>query len=251
MTAPTRIQKPNGRWYQIGDQVYPSVTTLLSALSKPALSNWIERTAIEATTKIAADVYSASLVQPLSHSAFITAVQARVRGKKDSEKQLNKAANIGTQTHSMIEWRLRQMLNQAVADPPQISQEAAIAYSAWLSWAEQHELNPIWIEETVWSHSNSYAGTMDLLAFVDGKTTLIDWKTGKSVYPEARLQNIAYQRALEEMGHGKPAQGLIVRLPKEPDDCVEVVPVIDSEAQFDVFKSVCKIWHWQQGTQGN
>jgi hypothetical protein len=34
-------------------------------------------------------------------------------------------------------------------------------------------------------------GTMDLLAEVNGEVTLVDFKTGKAIYPEAFLQSVA------------------------------------------------------------
>jgi RecB family exonuclease len=39
-----------------------------------------------------------------------------------------------------------------------------------------------------------YAGTADLIARVGPKTFVIDYKTGKAVYPEARLQVEAYRQ---------------------------------------------------------
>ena len=80
------------------------------------------------------------------------------------------------------------------------------------------KFKPLMVEFTVVSHKYGYAGTADLLAEVNGVLTLVDWKTGKSVYREAHLQNAAYRQAVREMGLGDPQQGLILRLPKSTED---------------------------------
>src|SRR3989475_6187169 len=49
-----------------------------------------------------------------------------------------------------------------------------------------------------------------------GVLTILDWKSGKAIYPEAFLQNVAYRHAAAR-GELPSAQGLIVRLPKRLD----------------------------------
>ena len=161
MIQATRVHTPDGRYYQIGDEQYPSVTTILSAISKPALSRWIEQQTIVQTIAAADAVYRSTLTQPpLSSTTFATAVQARLKLQPGKSRTL--AMNIGTEAHALIEWRLRAMLGQH-GPRPTVSDPAETAYVAWESWAIQHDLEPIWIEETVWSSRYRYAGTMDLL----------------------------------------------------------------------------------------
>jgi hypothetical protein len=89
---------------------------------------------------------------------------------------------------------------------------------------------------------------MDLLAEVNGKLTVLDWKTGKAIYPEAHLQNAAYRHALREMGHGDPVQGMVVRLPKNEEDPefeVQIIEQPESEL-LSIFLNAKFLWHWQQ-----
>ena len=59
-----------------------------------------------------------------------------------------------------------------------------------------------------------YAGTMDLYGRVQGVPTILDWKSGRAIYGEALLQNIAYRHAAAQTG--LPAtQGLIVSLRRQ------------------------------------
>jgi hypothetical protein len=46
-----------------------------------------------------------------------------------------------------------------------------------------------------WNHSYLYAGTMDLLCEIDGRMSILDVKTGKSVHEDAALQINAYAHA--------------------------------------------------------
>jgi hypothetical protein len=87
---------------------------------------------------------------------------------------------------------------------------------------------------------------MDVLARVNGVLTLVDFKTGKAIYPEARLQSVAYSVALQEMGYLAPVQAVIVRLPKVEGDPAFEVQVVPPVAElFPVFLAAKALWTWQ------
>jgi hypothetical protein len=89
---------------------------------------------------------------------------------------------------------------------------------------------------------------MDLLAEVNGKTTLLDWKTGKAIYREAHLQNAAYRFAVLEMKliPVQPIEGMIVRLPKtETDPEFEIFEVKEPLPDLlFIFEQVHGLWKW-------
>ena len=138
--------------------------------------------------------------------------------EKAHTKELAKAGEIGTQVHALIEFTLRMELLEKVGPSPALETKAQFAYASWQKWRQSVSFRPVMVEFTVVSKKYGYAGTADLLAEVDGVLTLVDWKTGKSVYKEAHLQNAAYRQAVREMGLGDPQQGLILRLPKAESD---------------------------------
>ena len=81
----------------------------------------------------------------------------------------------------------------------------------------------------------------------DATPVIVDWKSGKKVYPESFLQNAAYRSFLREMGHGDPKDGLIVRVPKvETDPEFEVVWCPPEEEALPTFYHALKLWKWQQ-----
>jgi len=71
---------------------------------------------------------------------------------------------------------------------------------SWKDWARSVDLEPLAIERTVYCLGCGYAGTLDLYARVKGVLTVLDWKSGKAIYPEAFLQNLAYRHAATRAG---------------------------------------------------
>lgn len=245
----TRHATAKGRMYEIDGVLLPSVTTVLSVIAKPALIKWAESSAKAATMAAAADLHEdlakASPYASLSRASYVSTLEKRLGTMRHSERSLSQAAEIGTQTHALIEWTLRRELQQVVGPRPATTGPAEWAYMAFQDWAKSVALEPLRIEETVWSRAHGYAGTMDLVARVRGRETVIDFKTGKAVYAEAFLQNAAYAQALEEMGHGRIADGLIVRLPKtENDPAFEAVAVPDRASLLPVFLACLEVWRW-------
>lgn len=245
-TITKATSRTGSRFYTVDGQQLPSVTTILSAINKPALVKWAENTATAAVTAAAADLYLDLLkAAPMSRPAYIGTLQTRLGAQRQSDRELAKAAEIGTQAHAVIEWTLRRQLGQVVGPRPATTPAAEWAVMAWEDWARSVALEPIHIEQVVWSSAHGYAGTIDLLARVNGRLTLLDWKTSKSIHSEAFLQNVAYQVAVAELGHGVPEAGLIVRLPKqEQDPAFEVATVPPVAELFPVFQAVHRVWQW-------
>jgi hypothetical protein len=120
---------------------------------------------------------------------------------------------------------------------------------SWKDWAAKVALEPLAIERTVYCLQCGYAGTLDLYARVEGIPTVLDWKTGRAIYPEALLQNVAYRHAARRLGMPS-SQGLIVRLPKLLDDPAwEAMPVPDTIPVSD-FLAALQLWRWQRQMAG-
>jgi len=249
--AKKRENRAGARWYQIHEDrpEYPSVTTILGVIGKPALIAWSGKVEREMVTAASLALYRDIHGTPkMSDLAYLNTLATRLGKERAHSKELAKAGDIGSQTHALIEWNLRASLMQEAGPSPHVTDKAQWAFMAWEDWKKSVNLKPIWIEQTVWSDKYGYAGTMDLLAEVNGKLTVVDWKTGKAIYPEAYLQNAAYRSALREMGHGDPVQGIIVRLPKNTEDPeFEAQTIPDSEESlFSTFLHAFELWKWAQ-----
>jgi hypothetical protein len=273
-----RTDSKTGRFYQIPNDDgttsrYPSVTTILGAIAKPALVSWSAKVEREAVSTAAADLYAdLATSPPLPRSMYVLALEQRVGKEKAHSKALAAASEIGTQAHAAVEWALKTKLAGVAAGiAPPLSDPARLAYQAFCDWARAVALTPHAIEQTVFSRTHAYAGTLDLLATLDARallallerqgavdatlgdwlrardtvTAVVDFKTGRAVYPESFLQAAAYSRALAEMGHGRVDGALIVRLPKtaqDPSFEVQVVP--PARELFPTFLAVRALWEW-------
>jgi hypothetical protein len=168
--------------------------------------------------------------------------------QKAHTRASERALDIGSQAHKLVEWSMHKALGRAVGPEPKVREEALLAYLAWQDWLLAHRVEPVWIEQAVYHPTLGYAGTLDLVARVDGVLALVDIKTSKAVYAEYELQVAAYAHALAAMGHERVEVGYIVRLPKavEPgaDVAVEVHPVPDLDAPMRVFGSLLPVWKW-------
>jgi hypothetical protein len=274
----TRTDSKQGRFYAIPNDDgtttrMPSVTTILGAIAKPQLVAWSARVEREAVSTAAADLYSDLAKGPqLPRSMYVLALEQRVGKEKAHSKALAKASDIGTATHAAVEWALKAKLHGVAAGvAPPLSDEARLAFDAFRVWARAVALTPHAIEQTVFSRTHQYAGTMDLLATLDARALLallerqgavdatlgdwlraresvravIDFKTGRALYAESGLQVVAYERALAEMGHGRVDGGLIVRLPKTAGDPgFEVAVVPPARELFPTFLAVRQLWEW-------
>jgi len=245
---PIRRDGPAGRFYEIDGELYPSVTHVNEVIAKRALIKWAadqERTAVlEAATQLYEDC--GKLPSALPRSSFLATLAARLPKLRAHQRALVKAGDIGQQTHALVERSLRVALGQVVPGPvPPACAEAVHAFKAFQAWARSVSLKPKHIEQIVYSRTHQFAGTLDLVAEVNGRELVIDFKTGRAIYGEAFLQNVAYQEAYAEMGHGRVAGGLVIRLPKQigdPDFEVGVVP--PAAALYPTFLAARALFTW-------
>lgn len=246
VTTKDRKQTRAGRFYDVDGQQFPSVTTILSVIGKPALIAWSAKVEREMVIEAASNLYlDVAGTPPMSKPGYVTTLNDRIGKTKAHQKELSKAAEIGNQAHALIEWNLKANMLMEAGPSPSVTDKAIWAFQAWEKWAKSVDLKPIFIEQVVYSTEHRFAGTLDLFAEVNGVPTVIDWKTGKAVYPEAHLQNASYRHALREMGHGDAKAGMIVRLPKvETDPEFEVVTAMPEIDCFTVFLHTLELWKW-------
>ena len=224
--------------------VLPSVTGVIGVMDKPALPGWSARIQQEADIATAWKLIQENRRDYADFFFFDSDFREMAGKEKEHAKALKEAGEIGTDLHGMIEAYCRRLLGETVADPVVKNDRAYFAYSGFEEWAKSVDLKPVSTEAMVYSKTHGYAGTFDLLAYVNGKLTIIDWKTGRAIYQEHRLQSVAYRMALAEMS-GVMTEGLLVLLPKSGDQGIEAHQVMDDVTEaFNVFKSLIPVYHW-------
>jgi hypothetical protein len=251
-TRPTgRSTWDRARFYWIHGRQLPSVTTILDVVAKPALGPWYakeERRHLE--TALLEVLVLPGPPDREAYKAFVLEqLASALTGVKAADRARAQAATIGTAVHAGIEWHLRTALGQDAGPEPILPDAAAWAVESWKDWARSVALEPLALERVVYCEGCGYAGTMDLYARVKRIPTVLDWKTGRSIYPEAFLQNVAYRHAAARLG--MPAgQGLIVRLPKRLEDPAWEAMPVPSTITMDDFLAALRLWQWQRRMEG-
>ena len=216
---------------------YPSVTTILSVLDKPALPRWA---AVEVAT------YA---VEHRESWAGLPARDAVELLKKAPWGKTKNAADAGTDAHAYCEARLK----GEKAERPDASLFSPLHGKAFENVdAILAELAPtaVAVEATAWSNAYGYAGTFDALVLINGELVLCDLKTSKGVYEEYALQLAAYRFADSillpngtEIPMPEIARCQIWHAPKEGKHAV--VEIRADFEEFEAFKAALAIWRWK------
>ncbi len=168
--------------YKTKDGIHvPGVTTILGMLDKPALLDWAWKLGLAG---------------------------------EDFRKVRDKAASIGTIAHYLTECHLKKEKPDMSEFSPADVDKAENSFLGYLDFEKQHNLEVIFSEMPLVSENLKFGGTIDCYAKVDGKLSLIDFKTSKGVFPEMRVQVAAYRALLEECGH-KVEKVHLLRIDKE------------------------------------
>lgn len=193
--------------YKINGDLFKGVTTITDVRSKAFLAPWAAK---EAYTYLKNNwdigkIYSAEEKEELILAA-----------KLAWTKKSNKAKDSGTIAH---EWISQYILGQKPALPD--NEEALKAIEAFRRWEALKE--PIWVasEKIIASLKHKVAGTLDSLAILNGKLTLVDFKTSGTVSESFLLQLFGYEILLEEMGI-LVEDRVILRIPKDGKDAEEL-----------------------------
>lgn len=152
---------------------------------------------------------------------------------KQHEIKKTEAASIGEQVHAYAESFAKACL--AGVDLPGIPEgadERVIAgINGFLSWFTENHVEFMHAEKLVYSKAHGFVGIADAIATVNGKKTLIDYKTSKGIYNEMRYQVAAYRMAYEEE-HGSLEGALILHFDKETGLC-NTKPFTDEDQASD------------------
>jgi len=156
------------------------VTTILGILAKPALIHW--------------------------------AWNLGLKGE-DYRKVRDTAGSIGTIAHYLVECDLRGIEPDLGDYSKNDIEKATTAFGAFLDFKKAHNLKPIELELALVSEKYKYGGSIDCYCELDGKLTLLDFKTSKGVYPGMRCQVAAYKNLMKEHGY-KVEQVDLLRIDK-------------------------------------
>ena len=152
-------------------------------------------------------------------------------------KALNIAAARGTAVHQAIET----YVEYGFEDVPY---DIEGYFDAFMKWYAAHEMNVLCIEQMVFHPILRYAGTIDMLAVIDGVITLVDFKTSAKVQKElCAIQLEAYDRALASLGQSVDKR-VIVHLQK--NGRVDEIPFAKDSKCWSVFSALLTIHNYAE-----
>lgn len=253
-----------GRIYTINGQSLWSVTTILGAgLPKPAIAGWQARTIAEYAVanwrQIGAMLGTVRLRKGPDGETFVVtdpdAVAAAVDWLKGSPwRESERKMELGSAVHREAE---AVQLGTPRPEPP-ITVAAYIA--SFRHFLEDFGPEIEMTEATVYSPRESYAGTLDAIMTIGGRRLLIDFKTGKAIYPDVALQLAAYAHAeyvLLDDGTSVdmlPVDGAAALHLREydpalaPDRGYSLIPVAIGPAAWDAFRFCREVMRWMEDT---
>lgn len=185
------------------------VTTVCGIMDKPALKFWAAGLAANYMAEHGLGMTKAKLAR-LAEEAKRQHTQAGDKGKA--------AGSVG---HALVEDLL---LGRALVLPsePEAKLAAQSVVKAFKAWSKDYNPDLIASELGVYSLAHNFAGKFDLLADLDGKITLIDFKTSNTsryapegIYPEMFCQLGGYLQLINEQLGVEVDEAMIVNLPKK------------------------------------
>ncbi|MCD1144061.1 cytochrome [Kocuria sp. LUK] len=233
----------------------PSITTVISRAAHD-LGGWYGYTAAQAAVR------DDRLRQALGSPAQLRAV---VRdAAKAAERHRDAAAARGDRVHSYAE----QIALRAMGRPHRAAEARATLAehgeerfaSRFDEWWDLYAPEPLAVEVTVWNSTVGYAGTLDLVARIAGRTCLIDYKTKgtdrdgrvKALDPKVVTQLVAGLKAEEQLvdaetgrwepwAHGDADLLLGVAIGETEVVPVQAVPAV-LEAHWYKFCALHRVW---------
>jgi len=206
--------------------LFPSVTTLLKTLNKPALNDWlIEQGLLACLTSPRADGEGLD--------AFVHRI-LHVERVQDQEASL--ARDLGTDMHAGMAALFR---GERIEDD----------LRPWIEPAYQavKRKDSLWQVETV-VVGDGYAGTVDLIQSTPDAVLIVDWKTTKklpkSAWPEHLLQLGAYAKAYQDPGE-RPITTANVYI--STVDCGKFTICVHGpwHPAAEAFRNLVALWQWQ------
>lgn len=146
--------------------------------------------------------------------------------RQDYNKVRQESADIGTVVHDLINSKEGAGWDTYLNDMDyHIGDRARWSLDNYKKFVKDHDLRILEQELTLTfggdKSTPAFGGTCDMVAEVDGKLSLVDFKTGKAIYPESVLQLAAYDMLLGLEGI-KVKQYCLVRVPSKESDAYQI-----------------------------
>lgn len=223
--------------------LYPSVTTITKVVHNDGLSRWKEK-----------QILDACIASPLEAGENVDSYKAKVR--KQSQKKMVDARAFGSLFHEAIDELNKSGFLDSKFD------EVKPFVKHYIEWTRDHKVSFVNTEFVCVNKKLGYAGQVDGLAIVDGKLTLLDYKTqdvkpdkkgelSPKVYDSWGWQLAAYKNASWKNKPPRIQQVMNVILCSQTP-CYPIIKIWSREelsSAWKIFKASCQVWQMASGKE--
>lgn len=195
----------------------PSVTTVLNVLAKPQLILWSHKLGLEG---------------------------------KDLKAVQDSAMSTGTLLHYLIACELKgEKPEQAYLDEFTLRDQRHCnnCLLSWDEWKKDKVIEVVALEQPMVSEKFQYGGTPDLLAYINGKLCLCDFKSSNGIYIDYWYQLAAYEQLIVESAPLPLIERFhILRFGKDEGSDFEDKHLTDLDRHWEVFHACLQIYGLQK-----
>jgi len=183
-------------------------------------------------------------------AALIAWSRKEAMAGRDPLKIKEKAADVGTLAHFMIACHLK-------GDEPDLSEfspadvsKAENCFLAFLDWEKKHSVKVAHVERQLVSEHWRYGGTSDFDGEVDGEIAVVDYKSGKDIYLEYKIQGAALaQLYFEQEPFNSPwPKFYVLKLGQDGD--FQYAKVSNLEKYWEVFYHCLELHNLKKALKG-
>lgn len=229
-----------GHFYLLPNGKRVASTTSKLIIEKPHLRFWAVRKGIEWLEQ--GDRFM-RLSTPERDDIINGAVYAHTEVRDD-------AGSVGSLAHDVAERYILHWLKTGVKPndirqgfPPNPDPRSVAAARSVEKFFNEHEITPLASELLVCSEKRGSAGTLDFLAIMDGKLTLLDFKTSNNVSDDYALQVADYAYMFKEMTGIAIKQCKILHLSKDYDR-FKIYNIPNLAQAIKAFKGISTCYDW-------
>ena len=200
---------PEKHIYTVNDKIIYGTTSITNVLAKPALINWAVKLTKDKVLSEEKRLGNELFIRNLQQILFLAG--------REHYSVSKKARDLGTRVYKRAEQWFAKGTDKNTLIRKMIlleNQKERYACSAMLKFFSEHKFKPLALESRCYSKKHEYAGTVDYYGGVDGKLSVLDYKTSSGIYSSYPLQATAYAHAKEEEGF-KVEQTIIARFGKD------------------------------------
>ena len=162
----------------------------------------------------------------------------------DVQEYVDQAAKQGELIHLILDSHIMKEeidLDKYSDEEIRIGEEA---FNRYMEWERNHTIEFPEVEKELVSETYKYGGKLDFYCLLDGKWTIIDFKTSNKISIDQKIQVSSYENLVRENGL-KVEQLLILNVGKTDGFKLQVeeIPFKDSTKYFKMFTKLIDVYY--------